>query len=237
MARQINNIENHNQRVAKHNTRIVFVFRNQQLLDLWINEMQGQISDGMWENSRKTEWLWRNEIVYRFGDKTQLLVDSLWMVGKKNFFMTKDLWECIGDRIMDENGFATEKEAKAAWRELAMAIYTPELSPEPEAIAHKYRDMREKNVKSQIDTLKQEWWDLGLEDGYEKRYATTYIWSKEETGHSTGYVSVEPRADKEGNLMHQINYDSRSYLVKVGKLKEALETLRNFVKTMETYKK
>ena len=38
----------------------VIVFRTQRLLDLFKKEMQGQISDGMWENSRNTDWLWRN---------------------------------------------------------------------------------------------------------------------------------------------------------------------------------
>lgn len=99
----------------------VIVFRTQQLMDLWVNEMQGQISDGMWENCRNTDWLWRNE-AHILGEKTEVKVSYSWGIGRKNYPLTKQLWECIGERIMEENGFANKKEATKAWKEILEAI-------------------------------------------------------------------------------------------------------------------
>ena len=107
--RKINNIENLNRGVNKTEIHTIITFRNQQLLDLWVNEMSGQISDGMWENSRNTEWLWRN-VFLRLGEETK--VESIAPIGRRSFGMSSELWSVIGDRILDENGFEIDAATK-----------------------------------------------------------------------------------------------------------------------------
>jgi hypothetical protein len=122
-------VEDHNKYVNKSSVGTVITFRTQQLLDLWENEFSGQVSDGMWENSRNTEWLWRNTWL-RLGDETKVEVENRWRIGRKRFGMVKELWDVVGDRIIGENGFADEKEAKKAWKEIADAIYNADVTTE-----------------------------------------------------------------------------------------------------------
>lgn len=102
--------------------KTVLVFRNQQLLDLFLNNMQGQISDGMWENCRNTQWLWREDVACVLGDKTEVLIADQWMKGKSNYPMSKTLWDCVGEDILDKNGFKNKKDAFDAWKEINEAI-------------------------------------------------------------------------------------------------------------------
>ena len=131
----------------------VIVFRTQQLMDLWVNEMQGQISDGMWENCRNTDWLWRRE-AHILGDKTEVLVNVTWGIGRKNYPLTKQLWENIGDRILEDNGFADKKEATKAWKEILEAIRNARLMTEDERKIYVY-DCLDRG-KAIVDNLKAE---------------------------------------------------------------------------------
>ena len=99
----------------------VIVFRTQRLLDLFKKEMQGQISDGMWENSRNTDWLWRN-VACVLGDETKVIVAYRFLIGKKNFMIVSTLWDCIGERVLKELEYSSKKEVYADWREIAEAI-------------------------------------------------------------------------------------------------------------------
>ena len=99
----------------------VIVFRTQRLLDLFLEEMQGQISDGMWENCRNTEWLWKN-VACVLGDETRVIVTYRFIIGKKNFMIDSTLWNCIGERILKEFDYSSKKEVYADWREIAEAI-------------------------------------------------------------------------------------------------------------------
>lgn len=99
----------------------VIVFRTQRLLDLFKKEMQGQISDGMWENNRNTDWLWRN-VACVLGDETKVVVKYRFLIGKKNFMIGSTLWDCIGERILRELEYSSKKEVYADWREIAEAI-------------------------------------------------------------------------------------------------------------------
>ena len=99
----------------------VIVFRTQRLLDLFKKEMQGQISDGMWENSRNTDWLWRN-VACVLGDETRVVVSYRFLIGKKDFMIGSTLWDCIGERILKELEYSSKKEVYADWREIAEAI-------------------------------------------------------------------------------------------------------------------
>ena len=108
-----------NNSTSRFNT--VIVFRTQRLLDLFKKEMQGQISDGMWENSRDTDWLWRN-VACVLGDETRVVVSYRFLIGKKNFMINSTLWDCIGERILKELEYSSKKEVYADWREIAEAI-------------------------------------------------------------------------------------------------------------------
>ena len=100
----------------------VIIFRTQRLLDLFKKEMQGQISDGMWENSRNTDWLWKN-VACVLGNETRVIVAYRFLIGKKNFMINSTLWDCIGERILKELEYSSKKEVYADWREIAEAIY------------------------------------------------------------------------------------------------------------------
>lgn len=123
MARRINSIVSANKWAQSDPDRInrVWTFRTQEQMDLWINEMQGQISDGMWENCGHTGWLWENLDAYQLGEKTELHIKYPWLKGK-TFYPIKELLDCIGDRMLEDNGFETVKELRAAWREILAAI-------------------------------------------------------------------------------------------------------------------
>ena len=108
-----------NNSTSRFNT--VITFRTQRLLDLFRKEMQGQISDGMWENSRNTDWLWRN-VACVLGNETRVVVSYSFVIGKKNFMINSSLWDCIGERILKELEYSSKKEVYADWREIAEAI-------------------------------------------------------------------------------------------------------------------
>lgn len=113
--------------VAKANpfeVNVIICLSTQKKYDLFLNEMQGQISDGMWENSRKTSWLWAHDVMVCMGDMDKVLVRSSYAVGKKNFKWCSEL-NCIADRAVSESGFSDEAEMKRAWNEIAAAIANP----------------------------------------------------------------------------------------------------------------
>ena len=236
MARKINNIENANKFVNKCEVSTIITFRTQQLYDLWENEMSGQISDGMWENARHTGWLWRNTMV-RLGNETKVEVCSKWSIGRRSFGMSGELWEVIGDRIMDENGFATEKEAKAAWREIALAIANATESNEIDAIRKEAQKAKTDNVKSQMKGLLDEWEQVtGKRPDEESTYAyISYDFNEHDVTYLDGHVSkqrsylfLHVSSDTEGNLKHRIEYDDTKWYVPVGKLAEAIEAIKVF---------
>lgn len=227
--RKINSIESLNRGVNKTEIQTIITFRNQQLLDLWVNEMSGQISDGMWENSRNTEWLWRN-VLLRGGEETK--VETIAPVGRRSFGMSSELWSVIGDRILDENGFETEKEAKKAWAEIAAAIRNAEYSREVYNVIEKAKEEREKKAKEQWPELLKEWLDAGIEDSSSADYHSYSFWLDPEN--KTGYASVRRGFTREGELRTVISYVGSTYNVKKGHVKEAIEAIRTFYKTMKS---
>lgn len=139
-----------NNATSRFNT--VIVFRTQRLLDLFKKEMQGQISDGMWENSRNTDWLWRN-VACVLGNETRVIVTYKFMIGKKNFMINSSLWDCIGERILKELEYSSKKEVYADWREIAEAIRNArEMNDEERKI---YVDDCEARGKNKEEALKQ----------------------------------------------------------------------------------
>lgn len=236
MARKINNIENANKFVNKCDVKTIITFRTQQLFDLWVNEMSGQISDGMWENSPRTEWLWRDAMV-RLGNETKVEVLGHYVVGRKSFGMNGELWSVVGDRIMDENGFATEREAKAAWREIAQAIANATESSEVNTIRKEAQEAKANNVKSQMKGLIDEWEAVtGKRPDEESIYAFgSYHFNEHDVTYLDGHVSrqrsylfLHVSSDKEGNLKHKIEYHDAKWYVPAGKLAEAVEAIKEF---------
>ena len=227
--RKINNIEDVNRGVNKTELHTIITFRNQQLLDLWVNEMSGQISDGMWENSRNTEWLWRN-VLLRLGEETK--VESIAPIGRRSFGMSSELWSVIGDRILDENGFETEKDAKKAWAEIAAAIRNAEYSREVYNVIEEAKEEREKKAKEQWPELLKEWLEAGVEDSSSADYHSYSFWLDPEN--KTGYASVRRGFTREGELRTVISYVGSTYNVKKGHVKEAIEAIRTFHKTMKS---
>ena len=227
--RKINNIEDLNRRVNKTELHTIITFRNQQLLDLWVNEMSGQISDGMWENSSNTEWLWRN-VLLRLGEKTK--VESIAPIGRRSFGMSPELWSCVGDRILDENGFESEKDAKKAWAEIAAAIRNAEYSREVYKVIEEAKEERDRKVKEQWPELLKEWLEAGIEDSSSADYHSYSFWVDPEN--KTGYTSVGRGFTREGELRTVISYVGSTYNVKKGHVKEAIEAIRTFHKTMKS---
>lgn len=196
MERIINSIERLNESRNLEPAEVVMVFRTQKLLDLWINEMEGQISDGQWENSRGTEWIWRGRHIYQIGPETKVYTRRYYITGRKNFYMDKELCEIIGERAQIEAGFETIKEMRAAWTEIANAIRNAETMPED--MRHRYVDdimeearqqrvsWREKAIElleSQADELVQisnsyniKFYALKFEDS--SRYAPIHLYEE-----------------------------------------------------------
>lgn len=92
-------------------------------MNLFYNEMQGQISDGMWENSRGTEWLRRNPIIFIQSDRCVLHIYGYINPGRKSFPIKGFLeYDWFLERLPEEAGTETFAEAKAIWDEMAVAI-------------------------------------------------------------------------------------------------------------------
>ena len=128
----------------------VIVFRTQRLLDLFKKEMQGQISDGMWENCRNTDWLWRN-VACVLGDETRVIVAYRFLIGKKNFMINSALWDCIGERILRELEYSSKKEVYADWREIAEAICNAREMNDEERKTYVYDcEARGKNIEKAL---------------------------------------------------------------------------------------
>ena len=227
--RKINSIESLNRGVDKTEIQTIITFRNQQLLDLWVNEMSGQISDGYWENSRNTEWLWRN-VLLRLGEETK--VESIASTGRRSFGMSPELWSCVGDRILDENGFETEKDAKRAWAEIATAIRNAEDSREVYNVIEKAKEEREKKAKEQWPELLKEWTEAGVEGSGSADYHSYSFWLEPEN--KRGYTPVREGFTREGELRTVISYGGGTYNVKKGHVKEVIEAIRTFHKTMKS---
>lgn len=206
----------------------IFTFRNEQLLNLFLNEMQGQISDGMWENSRHTDWLWKN-VIYRLGQETKVEVFNSWNIGRKSYPLVKELWDVIGYRLYGEQdettaGYQTEREARAAWRELNLAIYNVTILPkddlwrtkksEADDIHRKaVQSLRNRSSKERMDVVGNEYGGIYLDQENRK-----------------DYVSISTTV-RETEYWFIIN---KAFRVEMGHLAEGLEELRNMYRNTKS---
>lgn len=215
----------------------VIVFRTQQLMDLWVNEMQGQISDGMWENCRNTDWLWRRE-AHILGDKTEVLVNNTWNIGRKNYPLTKQLWEIIGERILKENGFADKKEATKAWKEILEAIQNARTMTEDERKIYIYdcqnrgKDV-EKNLEAEANVMLEKVKEHFGEENINGNYLSVLAIEHQVLNRS---IWINPALYMNSNkVKYQVYVDSslKTEVDTYEKILEAVELYKNFYNKRE----
>ena len=208
----------------------IITFRNEQLLNLWENEMSGQISDGMWENSNHTDWLWKNVII-RLGQETKVEVFSCWHIGRKSFGMPAELWEVIGDRLYGEGdettaGYKTEREVRSAWREIAIAIANAKELPMDDLWRQKknkaYKEYQEKvaNLSHQAEAEKKA--VVG------NNYGGVYLDEENQKGYF--YIDAKIFNGTYYFIMNSV------FRVEAGHLAEAVEELREMARNAKSLK-
>ncbi len=149
-------------------SKIRLIFNDQKLLDLWNNELSGQLSDGAWENSSGAEWLWKNYSSV-LGKENKVFISDPYIVKRKNFPFFKELFDIVGDRMLIENGFENEKELKKACKIIQDMIknhsYDEKISKEIIIQQNTIKLKKEKRIKSFLERL----------NGYE--FKKEYDWS------------------------------------------------------------
>lgn len=105
--------------------KTVITFKDQRLLNFWTNFMSGQLSDGAWENSSNTDWLWAQSLA-GLGDENRVRVINSYVVGRKTYKWDKTFEELIDDGTctdwITDSGFADKKEFKAAFNTVSNMI-------------------------------------------------------------------------------------------------------------------
>lgn len=216
----------------KADVKTIITFRNEQLLNLWINEMQGQISDGMWENSRHTDWLWK-DVWYQLGTMTKVEVNYSYHIGKKSYPLVKELWDVIGYRMWGERdetgaGYKTEKEVRAAWKEINEAIYNAtEFSQDVRAEIRKAEDERCKIKANLYKKAEAERDSLSDQPSYSGHVYGIYL----DPENRKGYKSIEIKVLPDKNMYYFIVGDMK---VCPNMLKEAVKAYQDFFKNNYT---
>jgi len=93
-------------------SEVRIVVKDQRLLDLWKNELSGQVSDGAWEYDSRTDWLWADATI-ELGQINAVFVDPRKRVGRKWFKFYERLADVVGDRMIEDAGLKDERELKS----------------------------------------------------------------------------------------------------------------------------
>ena len=105
-------------------TKQVFQFRTEAMQALWQEELTGQISDGMWENTGNSGWMYWCNVQTQLGTETKLQSRTLYGI-KPTFCFTK-LIEYVGDRMLETiqkfEPWATEKDLRNYLKEINRAM-------------------------------------------------------------------------------------------------------------------
>lgn len=105
--------------------KTIITFKDQRLLNFWKNFMEGQISDGAWENSNNTDWLWAQSLA-GLGDENRVRVINSYCVGRKTYKWDKTFEQLIDDGTctdwITDSGFADKKEFKQAFNTVSNMI-------------------------------------------------------------------------------------------------------------------
>ena len=105
--------------------RTVITFKDQRLLNFWKNFMEGQLSDGAWENSNNTDWLWAQSLA-GLGAENRVCVMNSYCAGRKTY-----KWDKVFENLIDngtctdwitDSGFADKKEFKEAFNTVSNMI-------------------------------------------------------------------------------------------------------------------
>ena len=215
----------------------IITFRTQQLLDLWLNEMQGQISDGMWENSRNTDWLW-SDCYLQLGSETKVENNQTWTPKRVSFGLGSELWDCVGDRILAENGFESKRQAVLAWTEIAQAIknwkdFSDETRLRVKESQDNIKSIRDKVIKK----MNEEWKETGL--GFHEQYGYMFrdtLYMNPET--KRGCISVDPNVAADGSrATWKLTYNDAKFYIPAGKLVEGIAKLRALYTDWENFSK
>lgn len=132
------------------NCKTLIVFNNETKLKFWEGEIVGQISDGMWENSRNTDWLWRNCLAVVIPDGTipeGVYVSSTYTIGRKTYLWFKQLEEIIE---YHKYGFDNIREAKTMWKSIADMISNPQLKPDYITLFNNWGKSEQKKLADNI---------------------------------------------------------------------------------------
>lgn len=216
---------------------VILTFANQKLLNLWENEISGQISDGMWENSRNTDWLWKNSAT-RLGDTTKVEVTNQYTVGKKSFPLNGELKSIIGERATEEAGFKDMKEMSQAWAEISNAISNVSENKEQ-------RQVRENAL--QQDRIRKEKAIAAIKiDLQEKGFTHVYDWKSKLSlgtiGEKEISLEVDPKSlTEDKKVKTSISFYGKKNILKEGvyisvdKLIDYGNSVRQFISTIQDY--
>lgn len=163
--------------------RRIWTFRTQEQMDLFINEMQGQISDGLFENSVHTDWLYSGNDIFRLGEKTELVYQGR-QHKKLTYPITNNFIDNVAYRIYTQNGFeyGDRKSLRVAWKEITDAIknWRGMTAEEYSTYVAKPSEFREKrNYEEKLalvnvlrDSKYIDWWDDDKTEYKGYRYIT-----------------------------------------------------------------
>lgn len=82
-------------------TNIVLRVKTETAALLWKEELQGQISDGMWENSRQTDWQTWCHATAEVSTEVGVSVPVGTVLKRGRSFRFVDLIDCVGDRMLE----------------------------------------------------------------------------------------------------------------------------------------
>jgi hypothetical protein len=107
-----------------------FTFRKQAIMDLWKEELTGQLSDGMWENSWKgyhfEDYNYWGSLPTELNTMTKVVTNHIGRYRCFIGFNSKFLLDCVGDRMLEivrkTEPEATMKTVRAYNKEIAAAI-------------------------------------------------------------------------------------------------------------------
>lgn len=216
---------------------VILTFANQKLLNLWENEISGQISDGMWENSRNIDWLWKNSAT-RLGDTTKVEVTNQYIVGKKSFPLSGELKSIIGERATEKSGFKDMKEMSQAWAEISNAISNVSENKEQ-------RQVRENAL--QQDRIRKEEAIAAIKiDLQSKGFIHVYDWKSKLSlgtiGEKEISLEVDPQSLTEGrkvktslSVYGKKNPLKEAVYISVDKLIDYGNSAKQFISTIQDY--
>jgi hypothetical protein len=91
-------------------------FPNRSCLALWTCEILGQMSDGLWENSKPHDhWQFWSDLEPRIADDCKVVTDEAWKCRKTGYNLTS-LLEYVGDRMLAVGRMACITDDQSIWR-------------------------------------------------------------------------------------------------------------------------